>query len=102
MKIEVPNTGFIGNIENFLRKIDLNDPSILHISFNEKWISVHPVVLSTIAAICCYYKNQGVRVLSEPIKAASGHYLKRMGLLDIIGSKQRFDVLEHDPSVSLL
>lgn len=98
MKIEIPNTGFIGNIENFLRKIQFDDKQHLQISFNENWISVHPVVLSTVAAMCSYFKSENFEIFPDEIKAVSGHYLQRMGLLPYIESKQVFDVLEHEPS----
>ena len=51
MKIHLPNSAFLGNINAFLKNIDLSHPDILQITSNEKWISVHPVVLCIVAAL---------------------------------------------------
>ncbi|WP_324068657.1 MAG: ATP-binding protein [Flavobacterium sp.] len=51
MKVHIPYSSWLGNIEGFLRNIDIEDNTKLDISFDPKWISIHPVVLSIIGAL---------------------------------------------------
>ena len=51
MKINLPNSAFLGNIDPFLKSFDSSDPGSLEITANRKWISIHPMVLSMIAAL---------------------------------------------------
>ena len=51
MKIHLPNSAFLGNIDPFIRGFDPASPETLEISANEKWMSVHPAVLSMVAAL---------------------------------------------------
>ncbi len=51
MKIHIPNSAFLGNIDPFLKGFDPSSPDFLEITANEKWISAHPVVLSMIGAL---------------------------------------------------
>ena len=50
MKLRIPNGAFLGNIDPFLKSFDTSYPEILEITANNKWISVHPIVLSMISA----------------------------------------------------
>lgn len=58
MKIHIPYSSWLGNIEGLFRNIDISDPSKLEISFDPKWISIHPVVISIIGAL-------GLKVIRE-------------------------------------
>lgn len=62
MKIHIPYSSWLGNIESLLRNIDFSDPSKLDISFDLKWISIHPIVISMIGAmgLKVLYENPGV------------------------------------------
>ena len=51
MKIHIPYSSWLGNIEGLLRNIDISDNTKLDISFDQKWISIHPVVISIIGAL---------------------------------------------------
>ena len=96
MKIYLPNSAFLGNIDPFLRKIDLSNPDTLEITANKKWISIHPVVLAMVAAI-----GQGVKpskIKCEKLEAKSRHYLQRMGLFKAIGIKSSMVIVEHEPA----
>ena len=81
MKIHLPNSAFLGNIDPFFRGFDPADPGRLEITANEKWISVHPVVLSMIAALGVSMKPE---IRCEKLEAKSRHYLVRMGLFRIL------------------
>ena len=81
MKIHLPNSAFLGNIDPFLKSFEPGQPQKLAVSSNKQWISVHPVVLAMVAALGLETTN----VEFETLEAKSKHYLERMGLFDILG-----------------
>ncbi|MFA6030228.1 MAG: hypothetical protein WC969_10265 [Elusimicrobiota bacterium] len=96
MKIHLPNSAFLGNIDPFIRGFDPADSGTLEITANDKWIAVHPAVLSMIAAL-------GLRVGPEKLhckrfEAASRHYLVRMGLFKLLGISSDSVIQEHEPA----
>ena len=94
MRIHLPNSAFLGNIDPFLRGFDESCPEELEITANKKWISVHPVVLSMIAALSLTVKSSNIKC--EEIKAGSKHYFARMNLSDFLNIKSDIDIIEHD------
>lgn len=95
MKIHLPNSAFLGNIDAFIRQIDVTNPQKLLISGNKKWISIHPMVLSMVAALGVAIKSD---VSCEPMTAASAPYLVRMKLFDILGIDCGIIINEHEPA----
>lgn len=96
MKIHLPNSAFLGNIDPFLRDMDLSEPDKLEITANKKWISIHPVVLSMVAALGLNIPPY--RIKCEKLEAKSRHYLKRMGLFELLGIEADIEVTEHEPA----
>lgn len=96
MRVHLPNSAFLGNLDPFLQGFDPSSPDFLEITANEKWISVHPVVLSMIAALGLTMKPQNVRC--EKFEAKSRHYLARMGLFRILNIPSDIRVTEHEPA----
>jgi len=96
MKVYLPNSAFLGNIDPFLRKFDPSSPNSLEITANKKWISVHPIVLSMIAALGLTVKPKNIRCAK--FEAKSKHYLTRMGLFKILNVASDIDVVEHEPA----
>lgn len=96
MKIHIPNSVWLGNIDPFLRGFDPSDPECLQITFHKKWLSIHPMVLSMIAALGMGIDPQ--KINCEKLEAKSKHYLKRMKLFDFLKVKSGVTVTEHDPS----
>jgi anti-sigma regulatory factor (Ser/Thr protein kinase) len=95
MKIHIPNSAFLGNIDPFFRGFDPLDPTYLEITANEKWISVHPVVLAMIAALGVSLKPE---IRFEKLEARSKHYLVRMGLFRTLNIKSGINIIEHEPA----
>jgi anti-sigma regulatory factor (Ser/Thr protein kinase) len=101
MRVHLPNSAFLGNINAFFRSADFSDSDHLHITANEKWISVHPVILCMIASL-----GTEVRSVSKaefPIKcerftATSKHYFERMGLFSFLQLNSEMDITEHESS----
>lgn len=96
MKIHLPNSAFLGNINPFFRGFEPSSPDILKITANDKWISVHPVVLSMIAALGISIKPSNIRC--ERLEARSKHYLVRMGLFKILNIRSDIRIVEHEPA----
>ena len=94
MKIHLPNSAFLGNIDTFLRSFDGNGPENLKITANEKWISVHPVVLSLTAALGQTVDPKNISC--EPLTAKSKHYFERMGLFKLLRVNSGIKVVEHE------
>jgi anti-sigma regulatory factor (Ser/Thr protein kinase) len=101
MKLNLPNSAFLGNIDAFLKSIDRSDPDILEITSNPKWVSVHPVVLCMVASLGLEVVDKNK--VSKPVKcriftARSKHYFKRMRLFDFLNVDSKIDIIEHEPA----
>ena len=96
MKIHIPNSAFLGNIDPFLKGFDPSSPDTLQITANSKWISVHPIVLSMIAALGLTMKPE--KIHCEKFEAKSKHYLARMGLFKILNLRSDMSFAEHEPA----
>lgn len=96
MRIYLPNSAFLGNINPFLRKMDLSCPDKLEITANKKWISIHPAVLSMVAALGLNVKPSEIKC--EKLEAKSKHYLKRMGLFKLLNINVNIKLVEHEPA----
>lgn len=96
MKIHLPNSAWIGNIDPFLASFDVDDPETLEITAHPKWISVHPVVLSMVAALGMTVGRDKIHFGS--LEAKSKHYLERMKLFDLLGVESNIKITEHEPA----
>lgn len=96
MKIHLPNSAFLGNIDPFLRSFDTTDPDILEITANKKWISIHPMALAIVAALGLTMRGENIHF--EKLEAKSKHYLERMGLFKILGLESGIKITEHEPA----
>jgi anti-sigma regulatory factor (Ser/Thr protein kinase) len=99
MKIHIPNSAFLGNINAFIKGSDFSNPEVLYITANEKWMSVHPVVLCMIASLGI--KARLVSKDVSPIKcerftASSKHYFERMGLFSFLKLNSGIIINEHE------
>ena len=94
MKIYLPNSAFLGNIDPFLRSFESSNSKKLEITANKKWISIHPVVLSMVAALGLTVSPSNI--YCEKLEAVSRHYLKRMGLFNLLNIKSEIEIKEHE------
>src|SRR5688572_24941983 len=98
MKIFLPNSAFLWNIESYLSKFDPENPKELIVESHEKWVAVHPMVLSMTAALALAVKKvNGVIRVKDPL-AKSKPYLIRMGLLKFLDHEVGTAIVEHDAS----
>jgi len=96
MKLYLPNSTFIGNIDPFLKNIDFSEKDKLEITANSKWIVVHPVVLSMVAALGLSVNPKNIAC--DTLTAKSAHYLQRMGLFKFLGIESGINIAEHEPA----
>ncbi len=96
MKVHLPNSAFLGNIDSFLRSFDPNEPHNLRITANKKWISVHPMVLTMVAALGQSVSSENLAF--EVLEAKSKHYFERMGLFRILSLDSGISITEHESS----
>lgn len=94
MRIYLPNSAFLGNIDPFLRSFDTSNPDVLEVGANKKWISIHPVVLAMIAALGLTIRRENI--FFEKLEAKSKHYLERIGLFRLLGLESGIKVTEHE------
>lgn len=92
MRIHLPNSAFLGNIDSFLKGMDTSKPDELEITANKKWISIHPAVLSMVAAIG--QKADDIRC--EKFEARSKHYLERMNLFKFLKIDSGMNITKHE------
>lgn len=97
MKIHIPNSAFLGNIESFTKYFDPENPKILEVTSNPNWISVHPMIISMIVSLAEETKKiEDGSILCNPITAKSRAYLLRMGLIDALNPNHGIIVDEHE------
>ncbi|MBI5210922.1 MAG: hypothetical protein HY927_13215 [Elusimicrobia bacterium] len=96
MKIHIPNSAFLGNIDPFIRGFDPSSPETLEITANDKWIAIHPIVLSMLAALGSTLRPEDI--LCRKLEAKSRHYLVRMGLFKSLGIPSDISIVEHEPA----
>lgn len=96
MRVHLPNSAFLGNIDAFLASLDMSNPQSLTITAHKKWISVHPVVLVMIAALGQTVMKD--RVHCDAFEAKSKHYFERMRLFHFLGIDSGIAMEEHDPA----
>lgn len=94
MRVHIPNSAFLGNIDSFLASFDPSESDKLEVTFNKKWIFVHPLVLSMVASLALTVDPS--KITCEKVEAKSGHYLERMGLFKFLKKKSGFKVEEHE------
>ena len=96
MKIHLPNSAFLGNIDPFIRGFDPTYPDSLEITANDKWIAVHPAVLTMIAALGLTVKPE--KIQCQKFEATSRHYFVRMGLFKLLNIQSDIVIKEHEPA----
>jgi anti-sigma regulatory factor (Ser/Thr protein kinase) len=94
MKMHLSNSDFLGNIDTFIKRYEPSNPDELELTFNKNWISVHPFVLSMVAA--AGQRVDPRKVFFDKIVATSGHYLERMGLFKFLKKESGITIKEHE------
>lgn len=96
MRVYLPNSAFLNNIENFVKVLETDDPNHLELTGHPSWIHVHPLVVAMTAAMGENVPAENVALSS--LTAKSVPYLERMGLFKFIGLPASALVQEHEPA----
>src|SRR3989344_3689582 len=76
MKIHIPNSAWLGNIDKFLSSFDESESDKLTITANKQWISIHPVALSMVAALGLSCKPENIAC--EPIRYVMSELMRNV------------------------
>ncbi len=96
MKIYIPNTVWIGNIDPFIRSFDTSNDKILEITSHKRWVYVHPVVLCMITALGLFIRKRNAMLSFEKMEATSKHYFERMGLFKLLNLNSEIKITSHE------
>lgn len=96
MIIYLSHSDYLRNFESFLRSFDSKNSKELKITTHDKWVNIHPVILTIIAGLAKSINPKNIFI--NKVTAKSGHYLDRMGLYKTIGKKSPFSISEHEPA----
>ena len=94
MKVFIPNSAYIQNFDSFIKRFDAREKGKLEIATHDKWVNVHPAILTLTAALALEVGLKNVSI--DEVTAASGHYLDRMGLFDLINKNSPCEIEKHE------
>jgi anti-sigma regulatory factor (Ser/Thr protein kinase) len=98
VRIHLPNSAHLANIDAFLRGFDPSNPESLKVSIHERWVSVHPFALALTACLGATCRARGGRVSANAPDHRSVAYLIRMGLFNVLGVDPGRTITEHEAS----
>ena len=96
MRIHIPNSAFLGNIEALLSRFDPENKSELIVTSNQQWISIHPIVVSMAMALSEDVRLDGGTITCQDFNAKSRPYFLRMGLIDALNPNHGLVIDEHE------
>ncbi len=96
MKIHLPNSANLQNLQGFLKRWSPEDQTRLDFSMDPRWVAVHPVVLAMAACLSAIvrYRNGVVEGKAEQIRSLP--YLIRMDLFEHLGIPPGQAIDEHE------
>ncbi len=98
MKLYLPNSANLQNIEGFVRNYSPEQPGRLQVSGHPKYIHVHPLVLAVAACAGASATHSGKRISGSIPNVSSAPYLVRMKLFDHLGIPAPCTIEEHEES----
>lgn len=96
MKIHLPNSAHLQNLQGFLSRWWADDPTRLEFSMHERWVSVHPAVLSMTACAAAMVRHENGSVEGKPEAHPALAYLIRMGLFEFLGIDPQKSIQPHE------
>src|SRR5437867_230887 len=98
MRISLPSTAHLQNIDAFLRRCDMSYDGTMVLGMHPKWVTVHPMVLSMTACAGAAVRHDGGVVNATIPDISSLPYLIRMGLFDVLGVEPPKVIKAHEES----
>jgi anti-sigma regulatory factor (Ser/Thr protein kinase) len=96
MRIHLPNSAHLQNIEGFLRKYQPNGHDRLVVSSHDRYIHAHPIVLAMTACAGALAKHSGWKTTGKIPNVSSAPYLVRMKLFDFLDVVPPRNIEEHE------
>ncbi len=97
MRIHFGNQGNLRYFAHFAEQIVFDNPEVLEITVDKRWVNVHPAHLALAAAIAKEVGKENTKIISEVPE--SMRYVDRMGFYDLIDTPSPFSEYIHkDPS----
>jgi len=96
VKIHLPNFALIRNIDPFLKGFNSDGMDVLEVTANDKWVFVHPLVISMVAALGLKVGKGNVSF--QKSQAKSMHYFERIGLFKMLGIDSEITMEAHEES----
>ena len=96
MRIHLPNSAHLQNIEGFIRGYAPNGLDRLQISSHERYIHAHPFALAMTACAGALAKHNGWKTTGQIPNVSSAPYLVRMKLFDFLDVPPPRAIEEHE------
>jgi anti-sigma regulatory factor (Ser/Thr protein kinase) len=96
MKLHLPNSAHLQNIEGFIRQYAPNGQAGLSVSSDKRYIHVHPAALAMAACAGMTCQQGGISTAGSIAPVSSLPYLLRMKLFDFIGLEPPRTINEHE------
>jgi anti-sigma regulatory factor (Ser/Thr protein kinase) len=98
MKIHLPNSAHLQNIQGFLGGWSSDQANRLEFSMHRRWVSVHPAVLAMTACAAAVVRNSDGVVDGRAEAHPALRYLIRMGLFGFLGIDPGEEIQPHEPA----
>ena len=98
MKIHLPNSAYLQNLQGFLRQCSGENPERLDFSMHDSWVSVHPAVLAMTACAAALVRHNGGTINGKSEAHPALAYLIRMGLFEFLGIDPGRIIQPRDPA----
>lgn len=96
MTIELPPSVWLGTIESFLKRFDPSNPEKLQIITGDSWVTVHPMILSMIAALASGVDRKHIDL--QGFKTISKDAFAKMNFFKFLGSETAGSEPESEPA----
>lgn len=98
MKVFLPNSANLQNIEGFFRKYSPFNQRRLSFSMHKRYVHMHPAALAMAACLGEFAKYKKIPIKGEVAHVRSLPYLIRMNLFDFLGIDPEKSIEEHEES----
>lgn len=98
MKVFLPNSANLQNIEGFFRKYSSKNNKRLRFSMHKRYVHMHPAALAMAACLGEFAKHEKIPIKGEVANVRSLPYLIRMNLFDFIRLDPGKSIEEHEES----
>ncbi len=98
MRLHLPNSSHLQNIEGFIRSYSPDKSSGLRVSGHKKYIHTHPFALAVAACAGAAARNSGFKTTGSIPNVSSAPYLVRMKLFEYLGVAPPRHIDEHEES----